>query len=110
MNQSSKLLTNNPEDLPEINEAILDTETLNQLFEDVSQFTQLIEVIVKRGARSQTPDANYSLDQARQMLDEGAAMGVQLRYSFDGAQWWDTLIRTPTGTRIVRIRHDTSSM
>ena len=99
-----------PPDLPAINEAVLDTATLNQLFEDVSQCTHLIEVIVKHGPRSQTPDANHSLDDAKRMLEDGSAMGIQLRYSFEGAQWWDTLIRTPAGVRIVRIRHDAESM
>lgn len=99
-----------PPDLPEINEAILDKATLDQLFDDVSQCTHLIEVIVKHDRRSQTPDANYTLHQARQLLEDGSAMGIQLRYQYDNAQWWDTLMRTPTGTRIVRIRHDTSGM
>ncbi len=99
-----------PPELPTINEAILDANTLSQLFEDVSRCTHLIEVIVKRGPRSQTPDATHTLDEARQMLEEGAAMGIQLRYSYDGAQWWDTLIRTQAGIRIVRIRHDVCKM
>ena len=38
-----------PPELPTINEAILDANTLSQLFEDVSRCTHLIEVIVKRG-------------------------------------------------------------
>lgn len=97
---------NQAPELPSINEAILDANTLGQLFEDVSRCTHLIEVIVKRDPRSQTPDATYTLDEARQMLEEGAAMGIQLRYSYDDAQWWDTLIRTQAGIRIVRIRHD----
>lgn len=99
-----------PPELPTINEAILDANTLSQLFEDVSRCTHLIEIIVKRDPRSQTPDATHTLDEARQMLEEGAAMGIQLRYSYDGAQWWDTLIRTPAGIRIVRIRHDVCKM
>ena len=103
---SSEKSPEHPPELPVINEAILDTDTLQQLFEDVRQCTHLIEVIVKRDPRVQTPDANYTLDQAIQMLNDGSAMGIQLRYSFDGAQWWDTLMRTPGGTRIVRIRHD----
>lgn len=99
-----------PPDLPPINEAILDPDTLNQLFEDVSQCTHLIEVIVKQSPRSQTPDANHSLEDAKRMLEDGSVMGIQLRYSFDNAQWWDTLIRTPAGIRIVRIQHDAASM
>ena len=92
--------------LPAINEALLDPGTLNQLFEDIGRCTHLIEVIVKQGPRTQTPDGSYTLSEARRMLEDGSVMGVQLRYSYDGAQWWDTLMRTPEGVRIVRIRHD----
>jgi hypothetical protein len=28
---------------------------------------------------------------------------VQLRYRYRGRQWWDTLLRTEDGVRIVRI-------
>ncbi len=99
-----------PPDLPVIHEAILNADTLNQLFDDVSQCTHLIEVIVKHDRLSQTPDANFSLEQARELFEHGSAMGIQLRYQYDGAQWWDTLMRTPAGTRIVRIRHDLDSL
>lgn len=97
-------------ELPELNEAILDTDTLNQLFEDISRCTHLIEVIVKQGPRSQTPDATHTLDDAKKMLEDGSVMGVQLRYSYDDGQWWDTLIRTQAGVRIVRIRHDAENL
>jgi len=99
-----------PPDLPVTHESILDADTLNQLFEDVSQCTHLIEVIVKYGRHTQTPDANHTLAEAKQLLADGSARGIQLRYQYDGAQWWDTLMRTPAGTRIVRIRHDTANM
>lgn len=97
---------NQTPELPAINESILDTDTLNQLFEDVRRCTHLIEVIVKHGPRAQIPDATYTLDDAQQLLEDGSVMGVQLRYSYDGAQWWDTLIRKQAAIHIVRIRHD----
>jgi hypothetical protein len=95
------------ETLP-IHEGVLDEATLDQLFNDISQCTELIEVMVKHAPRAYTPEAAYTLEDARRMLDDGSAMGVQLRYTYNDVQWWDTLIRTPAGVRLVRIQHDFS--
>jgi hypothetical protein len=51
-------------------------------------------------------EQSLSLEQARQLLLEGRARGIQIRYHYDGADWWDTLMRTPQGIRLVRIRHE----
>ena len=93
------------ETLP-IHEGILDEATLDQLFSDITQCTQLIEVMVKHDPRAYTPETSFTLDDARRMLNDGSARGVQLRYTYNGAQWWDTLMRTPSGVRLVRIQHD----
>jgi hypothetical protein len=46
-----------------------------------------------------------SLAEALEQLSSGTALGAQLRYSYKGADWWDTLLRTPNGFRLVRIEH-----
>jgi len=43
-----------------------------------------------------------ALNAAHNALFEGAA-GVQLRYVHDGVEWWDTLMRTERGARLVRM-------
>lgn len=93
-------------DLPDLHQAVLDAATIDQLFADIDQCAELIEVMVKPAARAHTPQiTSCSLAQARRLLDEGDALGVQLRYGYQGAQWWDTLMHTPQGVRLVRIRH-----
>lgn len=95
----------NRDALPDLHEAVLDDATLDELFADVANCTQISEVIAKHGTRQHTPDRSYTLDDARRMLLDGSVLGVQLRYTYEGDQWWDTLMRIPAGVRLVRIRH-----
>ena len=47
-----------------------------------------------------------TLADARRLLEERAVRGLQIRYRYDGADWWDTLMVLPEGWRLVRIRHE----
>lgn len=90
--------------LPNLQDAMLDDATLDRLFEDLATSAQLLDVAFKGGAVSMTPEPTVaSLAIARQALRDGAVFGVQLRYRFGGTEWWDTLIKTASGVRLVRI-------
>ena len=95
------------EDVPlaDLQDAILEPETFRQLLFDVETQTQLIEIRVKGGAVAQATAEVHTLAGARALLESGSALGVQLRYRWQGFEWWDTLIRSPTGIRLVRIQH-----
>lgn len=97
----------------ELHEALLDADTLSRLFEDIALLAELHEVTVK-GARFQHSSQNapqinndgpMQLEEARSLLTSGAVRAVQVRYRFDSAEWWDTLLNVPGGVRLVRIRH-----
>lgn len=92
--------------LPELHQSIIDNETVVCLFRDIAACTQVIEVLPRYASQQLIEDRSVSLDQGRQLLMEGQARAVQIRYRYDGAEWWDTLIRQPNGVKIVRIRHD----
>jgi len=96
-------------ELPQLSDTVIDEQTVDALFVDITACTQLLEVIVKRAA-GYVGDDRVSLDEARQLISDGAVRGVQIRYVYDGAQWWDTLMLTPAGIRIVRIRHDVQNI
>ncbi len=90
--------------LPDLQDATLDEETVDRLFEDVASGAELLEVVLKGSAEGLTPDPHEtSLTTARRALRDGAVFGVQLRYRFAGTEWWDTLIRMGGGVRLVRI-------
>jgi hypothetical protein len=93
-------------DLPQLHETVLDDVTVDQLFTDIAELTQVIEVIPKVTGRGYVSEQSISLNQAREMLRGRECRAIQLRYVHEGAQWWDTLMPNSEGTRIVRIRHD----
>ena len=93
-------------ELPELNRAVLDWPTVEALFNDVRTMTQLVEVIAKTGARQRVEDQSLTIDDALTLLRDRAVTGVQLRYQFQNAQWWDTLMWRGEQIQLVRIRHD----
>lgn len=96
-------------ELPTLQDTILDDATVDQLFADIADLTRVLDVIPKTAERGYVGAGSVSMDEARTMLRHHSCRAIQLRYVHDGAQWWDTLMPQPNGTRIVRIRHDPSN-
>jgi len=92
------------EALPPLQDALLDGERLLALFSDLSGMVEIDEILLKGGPQSRAVEQPLSLEEARAALEQGRAMGVQIRYRYQGRPWWDTLLRTPHGIRIVRIQ------
>lgn len=91
-------------ELPEVHEALLDVDTLQRLREDLTQAATLLDVSIKLGAELHADHARPSLDEALALLVAGRVRGVQVRYLHGGVEWWDTLLGTPKGVRLVRVR------
>jgi hypothetical protein len=94
--------------LPALEQIDLDPAALFKLFVDVGKTTQLLEIVYKSAPEVHAPDPEPATDpsalkKAQRLLLSGKVMGVQLRYLYEGAEWWDTLLRTPTGIRLVRM-------
>jgi len=95
--------------LPDLQQSSLDPDTLAQLFADLAECTEIIEVIPKAMAAGYVPESSQiGLDEGRRMLLGGHVRGLQIRYHYQGSQWWDTLLPDTVtgGFRIVRIQHD----
>ncbi len=94
--------------LPDLHQSDLDETTLRQLFRDVADHTDLLEVIPKQAATGYVPEiGSITLAEGLDLLLGNGVRALQLRYRHDGVTWWDTLMPTPAGTfRIVRIQHD----
>lgn len=92
---------NEPIPLAQLTTADLDEATLASLFADIATLTTVDEVLVKGAETAYAGSAG--LEQARQLLVAGAR-GMQIRYRWNGEAWWDTLVRTPAGIRLVRTR------
>ncbi|MCO4772982.1 MAG: hypothetical protein KDA24_23315, partial [Deltaproteobacteria bacterium] len=74
------------------------------LFADLAAHATIGEIILK-GAPTARADASTqsTLQEGFDALRLGRARGVQVRYMHNGREWWDTLMRTPDGIRLVRI-------
>lgn len=100
-------------ELLEMAPASLDGAAVERLFADLAFETTVLAVALRaldselhRGEGEhggQAGDAP-SLRVARDALLSGRISGVQLRYVHGGVEWWDTLMRTQTGFRVVRVR------
>ncbi len=92
------------EALPQLQRALLDRETLDQLFFDLGAATELREIVLKGASTLHADDMRKpTLDDARHLLLSRQVIGVQLRYRYGGSEWWDTLLHTPEGVELVRI-------
>lgn len=103
-----------PEDaplvLPDLNMTLLDAAQVEQLLRDIEVCTHITGIIPKFAARGYVPDsASVTLAEARELLATRAVRGLQLRYRYEGADWWDSLMLVGDHFRLVRIRHDFES-
>ena len=107
MTAGIRLASISPEnaELPPLQDAILDPETLEQLFRDIQRCAVVDEVLLKGGAALMASEKSVPLAEAEQALREKRVAGVQIRYWYEGANWWDTLMHTPRGVRLIRIEH-----
>jgi hypothetical protein len=97
-------MSTSTEALPPVQDALLDSERLFSLFRDLSELVEIDEILLKGGPQSRAVEQRLSLEEARAALEQGRVLGVQIRYRYQGSPWWDTLLRTPHGIRIVRIQ------
>ncbi|MFO0675319.1 MAG: hypothetical protein U0169_02215 [Polyangiaceae bacterium] len=88
-------------ELPPIQQAVLDAETLGALLFDVESLCTLQYVARKSGADSYAETSGSSLAGVREALADGVA--VQLRYVYKGESWFDTLLPGIDGVLLVRV-------
>ena len=96
-----------PAPLPELSEGLLDAQQIEQLLRDIELCAQVSEIIPKFAPRAHVPEnPQLTLTDARQLLDTRAVRGLQIRYRYDGHEWWDTIMVVGDQFRVVRIRHE----
>ena len=92
------------EPLPDVHEADLDPATLAALVRDLEQCAEILDVMVKGGAKRRAQAEPVPLREAVARFLDGEIAGVQIRYRFEGSEWRDTLMRTPDAVRLVRFQ------
>ena len=94
------------ERLRDFHEAFIDPATLEQLFVDLKGAAEVLAVLAKGGGRDRAHGGALTLQEGRELLMSKKAKGLQIRYRYEGSEWWDTLMHTPGGIRIIRIEQE----
>ena len=92
-------------ELPPVQMADLDEATVRALFTDVELLGQHVSVTLKHGAERYVSEGTTPVGDALGALLAGLALGVQLRYEHQGVGYLDTVMRGPSGFRLVRMQH-----
>ena len=92
-------------EFPDMHQGLLDDDTVEQYFRDL-EHAQVFQVLVKGAPQKYAGQERFELSQGRDLFSGGEIRGLQIRYLWDGTVWWDTLMCSPRGTRIVRVQHD----
>jgi len=91
--------------LPELTETLMDAGLLERYFDDLVQCAEVLAILPKMAPQARAVEAGgWTLLDAKMGVLEGRVRGVQIRYRYDSAEWWDTLLCQPGGVRVVRIR------
>ncbi len=98
--------TSDTPQLPDVQQSLLDAEGVRRLIAEITQHAEVTEVIPRGNARQYVGEGSVTLEEGRDLLLGGCLTGLQIRYRYEGAVWWDTLLCTPQGVRVVRIRPD----
>lgn len=94
-------------ELPPLHTGTLDFSQVEHLLADIEACGDQIEVLPKYAAQQYVPaTASVTLEQAYQLLASRAVRALQIRYRWEGADWWDTLMVVGDQFRIVRIRNE----
>lgn len=88
-------------ELPELHEASLDWEDVDCVLADLDDFVEIIELQGRspEGAVLRCED----LIAARDRFVGGQLQGLQITYRFADQTWIDTLLREPSGARLLRM-------
>ncbi len=90
-------------ELPELEEGLLDEAALRTLCEEILAHTELDQVLAKGPSGGHTPNKGWDLGEALEALIGAQVRGIQLRYRYQGKAWFDTILRSPDGYRVVRM-------
>ncbi|MBK1879890.1 hypothetical protein [Pelagicoccus mobilis] len=88
--------------LPELHQADLDADTLEAYFRDLNECADVFAVIPKMGPGYISP-AVVELTSGYELIRSGQVRGLQIRYGYEGSEWWDTLIVRDGTVRMTRI-------
>lgn len=98
--------TNAEPPIPALYEAELDAEQVRDLFTDLEHAAQIHEVRVKSGGTLRSTPTVPDLAALSVQLWSGSNQSLQIIYTHKQRTWIDTLMRTATGAKLVRMQYE----
>ena len=92
------------EPLPDLQNALVDAQTVRELGRDLEALTRVVDVRTRQRTRARPDAVRWKPSEALEGLLEGTLQAVQISYTFDGEQWRDTVMRQDQGYRLVRMQ------
>ena len=87
-------------------EGILTKTRLCEYFDNLEANARDVEIIVAKGcATVHGEECEWTLSECKIFFLNRSVRGVQLRYLYQHSEWWDTLMWTQRGMKLVRIHH-----
>lgn len=91
--------------VPEMCEALLQTEDINSLFADLAACTSILSIQEKGSPQAYAESGPTALQVAKERLLNRSVRALQIRYSYQNREWTDTLMCLPDGVRLIRCQH-----
>lgn len=89
--------------LPALHQGDLTDSQVAQLFDELERCAAVHGVSTKGGLTTSSRGEVVTLGLAQDLLRTRAVRGVQVRYTYEGRHWLDTLMVHTQGIRVVRI-------
>lgn len=94
--------------LPELQDSMIDMGTFHQYINDLS-LAEILDVRLKGNEAIRAQDSNTDLVRGAVLFEGKDVSGMQIKYVYEGLEWWDTLMWVEAGIRLIRIAHDWAS-
>lgn len=90
--------------LPDLWNALVDQETLDELIRDLQQHAVIMGVQEKHAPTEHINEEPVDSTLAIERFRQGVSRAIQIHYRFDDKNWCDTIIRLGLQYKIVRMQ------
>lgn len=92
--------------LPELQDSLIDNATFHQYVDDLHHAAKVLDVRLKGHDAPRAQDNTIDLARGFVLFEGKDVGGMQIKYLYEGLEWWDTLMWVGENIRLIRIAHD----
>lgn len=92
--------------LPELQDSMIDEATFRQYVDDLHHAAKILDVRLRGHEAARAQDNTIDLARGFVLFEGKDVGGMQIKYLYEGLEWWDTLMWVGENIRLIRIAHD----